>query len=110
MRNRDRESYIRESDWGPKYMDVPSNINHSFGTENLDYVLSHYAPETMKQLDSIDDAVTRIAQQLRYADEYRMLSQRYDKLWDKYNALNRQFKQYMADHPDDKTDDIPRGR
>lgn len=75
-------------------------IASSFGNTDLDYVLAHYAPETMKQVDHIEATVENINANLNEAlkergweGKYVELDAQYTSLYEKHNLLLK----YLAD-------------
>ena len=75
-------------------------IGCSFGTSDLDYVLAHYAPRTMQQIDRIDSCTYAIYNTINEALEergwkgkYQELDSQYQSLYEKHNLLLK----YLAD-------------
>lgn len=96
-----RESYKRdkEDELGTDYTQQKA-IASSFGNTDLDYVLAHYAPEMMKQLDRIEATVENINNTINEAlkergweGKYVELDVQYTNLYNKHNLLLK----YLAD-------------
>lgn len=96
-----RESYKRakEDELGNDYTQQKA-IASSFGNTDLDYVLAHYAPETMKQVDHIESTVENINNTINEAlkergweGKYVELDAQYTSLYEKHNLLLK----YLAD-------------
>lgn len=83
-----------------KAHDIAYKTAGSFGVSDLDYVLAHFAPETMKQVDSIEQTVKEIKKNMPAAEaallwegKYHELEYQYDVLKNRHNGL----LQYLAD-------------
>lgn len=75
-------------------------IGSTFGTTDIDYILAHYAPMTMRQLDHIEMNVHEIYTKVDKALENKELEGRfadldirYGELYEKHNLLLK----YLAD-------------
>lgn len=100
----DRRDYVRHKN--EDYMDVSHELVMTVGTDDLDYVFSHYAPETAQELDYIEQTVYdnavrlhRLEEKMQQNQDYQALLEKYTTLLEKYNDL---CKRYAAEHPTDK--------
>ena len=97
----DRRSCVRYKN--KEYNSVSCALSLDVGTDDLDYVFSHYAPETAQELDYIEQTVYdnavrlhRIEEKLQQNQDYQALLEKYTTLLENYNDLR---KHCAEEHP-----------
>lgn len=90
-----------------EFNDVTGGLSMTVGTDDLDYVFSHYAPETAQELDYIEQTVYDNAVRLNRLEEKLQQNQDYQALLEKYTALLESYndlcKQQTVEHSTNKT-------
>ena len=79
---------------------LEKSVLNTFGCTDIDYVLAHYAPITMRQLDHIESNVNAVYNTINQALENKNLEGQLIDLGERYGELYRKHDQllkYLAD-------------